>query len=63
MYISAIGVWVVRLGLGYLLADVLGFALIGAWIAVVADMLVRALLAQRRFSSGLWHKDIKAGEN
>ena len=61
MYISAIGVWVVRLGLGYLLADALGLALIGAWIAVVADMLVRALLAQRRFSSGNWHKDIKVG--
>jgi len=54
-------VWVVRLGLGYLLADALGLALIGAWIAVVADMLVRALLAQRRFSSGNWHKDIKVG--
>ncbi len=54
MYISTIGVWGIRLVLGYLLADVLGMALIGAWIAVAADMLVRMLLAIKRFSGGQW---------
>ncbi|NLG86599.1 MAG: MATE family efflux transporter [Firmicutes bacterium] len=62
MYVSTIGVWGVRLLLGYILADLLGMALIGAWIAVAADMLVRMLLALRRFLSGHWKKQVLAME-
>ena len=54
MYVSTVCVWGVRLMLGYLLANVFGMKLIGAWIAVVADMLVRMLLALKRFLSGHW---------
>jgi putative MATE family efflux protein len=50
MYVSAIGMWVIRLGLGYVLADLLNMALVGAWIAVTADMVVRMILVLKRFS-------------
>jgi len=38
MYASAIGVWAIRLVIGYILADMLNMALVGAWIAVTLDM-------------------------
>jgi len=54
MYVSTIGTWCVRLVVGYLLADVLGMAIIGAWIAVVLDTVVRMFLGLKRFLSGEW---------
>ncbi len=62
MYVSTIGVWGVRLLVGYLLANVLGLSLIGAWTAVVLDMLVRMMLAFARFHSGQWKEVIDAAE-
>ena len=56
MYASAIGMWVTRLGLGYILADLLNMALIGAWIAVTVDMAVRMVLVLKRFSSGVFEE-------
>jgi len=49
MYASAIGVWAIRLVMGYLLADLLDMALVGAWIAVTLDMAVRMVLVLKRF--------------
>ena len=57
MYASAIGMWITRLGIGYVLADLLNMALIGAWIAVTIDMVVRMILVLRRFSSGVVFKE------
>ncbi|NLV76722.1 MAG: MATE family efflux transporter [Tissierellia bacterium] len=54
MYASAIGMWAVRLGIGYILADLLNMALAGAWIAVTIDMAVRMILVLKRFSSGVF---------
>lgn len=54
MYVSAIGMWAVRLCLGYILADLLDMALVGAWIAVTIDMVVRTVLVLKRFSSDLF---------
>lgn len=54
MYASAIGMWAVRLGIGYILADLLNMALAGAWIAVTIDMAVRMVLVLKRFSSGVF---------
>lgn len=62
MYVSALGTWGIRLLLGYLLADVLGMKLIGAWLAVVIDMLVRMLFAIKRFLSGHWKQVFTAEE-
>jgi len=57
MYASAIGMWITRLGIGYVLADLLNMALVGAWIAVTIDMVVRMILVLRRFSSGVVFKE------
>ncbi|QQY80230.1 putative MATE family efflux protein [Keratinibaculum paraultunense] len=54
MYASAIGMWGIRLGIGYILADLLNMALAGAWIAVTIDMAVRMILVLKRFSSGVF---------
>jgi putative MATE family efflux protein len=60
MYVSTVGTWGVRLLVGYLLADVLGLALVGAWTAVVLDMVVRMFFALKRFFSGEWKEVIQA---
>jgi putative MATE family efflux protein len=44
----------VRLGLAYVLSLRLGLGLTGAWIGMVADLFLRSLLIQRRFSRGGW---------
>ncbi len=56
LYSSSIGIWVVRLVLAYLLTVRLGMGLIGAWIAMVADMFTRAIVVYGRFSTGKWKK-------
>lgn len=38
----------------YLLAYRFGFALTGAWIALIIDQYLRLILTERRFSSGKW---------
>jgi Na+-driven multidrug efflux pump len=55
---TAVGVWGVRLLLAQLLVINAGMGLIGAWIAMVSDMLVRAAIVYWRFSTGHW-KHIK----
>ncbi|HPT82326.1 MAG TPA: MATE family efflux transporter [Limnochordia bacterium] len=44
----------VRVGLAYLLALRLGLGLVGAWIAMVADLFLRSILIQLRFRRGEW---------
>jgi MATE family multidrug resistance protein len=44
----------VRLPLGYLLGIHFGHGLIGAWVAVCADMVFRALLPGARYFRGRW---------
>lgn len=44
----------VRLPLGYLLGIHLGYGLIGAWAAVCADMVARAVLPGARYFRGKW---------
>lgn len=45
---------IVRLPFGYLLGIELGYGLLGAWIAVCGDMVVRMALASFRFQGGRW---------
>lgn len=49
-----IGIWVVRVGVGYILGIVLGMGLFGMWIAWYADFVARAALAVLRFRAGKW---------
>jgi len=54
MVITSISVWLVRVGLGYLIGIVLGLGFMGVWIAWVADFTTRAVLIFLRFRSGRW---------
>ncbi len=52
LFITGGGLWLVRLPLAWLLTP--RFGLIGAWIAMIADLHVRGTLAWLRFRSNHW---------
>jgi MATE family multidrug resistance protein len=54
MMITAIGIWLVRLPLAYLLALGLDWGLLGAWGALAFDWSLRGVLNFLRFRSGRW---------
>lgn len=56
MRVVTVSFLVVRVGLAYILAIHFGLGLIGAWIAMIADLFLRGALIQRRFSRGEWKK-------
>ena len=58
----AIGVTVlgVRSCLGLLAINVLGWGLWGAWIALIADLLIRTVLVALRYSGGKWKRTAAA---
>lgn len=49
-----IGIWIVRVGIGYLMGIVLGLGLFGVWIGWIADFLTRAVLIAWRFKGARW---------
>lgn len=56
--ITFVGIWGVRVVFAYLLASVMGFGLIGAWIAMSIDLIIRGTLFFTRFRRGKW-KSVK----
>lgn len=56
MYATFIGIWGLRIGLGYFLAVPSGMGLSGVWLAYAADLVVRGLLLLVRFRGGKWQK-------
>lgn len=56
MYTTFLGIWGIRIGVGYLLAVCLQFGLVGVWWAYAADVTVRGLLLLARFQRGKWQK-------
>ena len=48
------GIWLVRIGFGYILAVSLNLGLSGAWTAMALDMYMRAALILSRYRSGVW---------
>lgn len=56
MYITGIGIWGVRLTLAYLFAITLGYGLVGAWVAMIIDLFVRAALLLMRYRRGKWQQ-------
>ena len=48
------GVMLVRVVLAHIFVNVLGYGLIGAWIAVLVDQFVRWLFVYMRFRTGKW---------
>jgi len=49
-----IGIWVLRVGMGYVIGIVLGLGLFGMWLGWIADFITRATLVYLRFRDGRW---------
>lgn len=54
MYATLVGIWGVRVGIGYFLGIIMNFGLFGVWIAYAIDITVRAFLLIIRFNHGKW---------
>ena len=54
MIISIGSMFILRISLGYILAIVFQMGVIGVWVAMGADWLVRAIVYIARFKSGRW---------
>ncbi len=54
MYTTVLGLWFFRLPLAYLLGMVLGLGVLGAWVAMIIDILARSLALAYRFRSKKW---------
>jgi putative MATE family efflux protein len=56
---TIIGMWLFRITLGYLLGVVLKFGLVGVWLGMIIDWVVRGSLYCIRFKKGKWkHKPL-----
>ena len=54
LYSTFIGIWGVRVVLGYLFAQVLHLGLFGAWLGMALDQLTRSAVIFGRFKRGQW---------
>ncbi len=54
MLVSIISMWVMRIGMSYLLYYVFGLELLGVWLAMFADWILRAACFLLRYRSGKW---------
>lgn len=53
-YFSMVTMWVIRVGVGYLLAISAGLSVLGVWIALGLEWAVRTVVFYFRFKSGVW---------
>ena len=56
MYATLLGIWVIRVGIGYLLAVHCGLGLFGVWCGYALDLTIRGILLLLRFLGGKWQK-------
>ena len=56
MITTLVGIWGIRICIGYLLAVQLRWGLLGFWSAYALDMVIRGLLLLIRFRRGLWQQ-------
>lgn len=54
VYITLLGMWLVRLGFTWIFLNYLNWGLMGAWIAMFLDWSIRSVLYWFRFKSGGW---------
>ncbi|MGE6719857.1 MATE family efflux transporter [Peribacillus frigoritolerans] len=63
MYLTAVGMWVVRTLLVYVLGIQLGWGLLGVWLAIGIDIAFRAVVLTLQFARGKWiavKKDVES---
>ena len=54
--------WIFRVGLSYIFAGILGWGVMGVWLAMFSDWVVRALFFGVRLVRGTWLTKYKALE-
>jgi putative MATE family efflux protein len=54
MWVALAGMWGCRVVVGYVLGVMLGFGVIGVWMGMFADWIVRGILFYRRMATGRW---------
>lgn len=63
MITSIVGMWIFRITFGYILGIPLGLGLIGVWIGMYTDWIVRGILYIIRFRQGKWKAITVIGKN
>lgn len=58
LIVTMIGVIVIRLSIAYVLINIVGLGLVGAWIAMLSDQIIRWIGISLRYRTGKW-KSIK----
>lgn len=56
MIVGVASMWICRLCMGYLFASVLGFGVLGVWMAMMCDWVVRSICFVVRYMSGKWER-------
>lgn len=54
LIVTIIGVFVIRIGIAYVLIEIVGLGLIGAWIAMLSDQIIRWLGINIRYKTDKW---------
>ncbi|WP_428943445.1 EmmdR/YeeO family multidrug/toxin efflux MATE transporter [Pantoea sp. FN060301] len=54
MWVSMLGMWGCRIVVGYTLGVLLGFGVVGIWLGMFLDWIVRGLFFYRRLVTGRW---------
>ena len=60
IFLGIIDEWVVAVGLGYVLAVVFNMGLVGVWIAMASDEIIRAIIFTIRWEKGKWRSMVLA---
>lgn len=61
MVVSMISMWAVRVGSGYILGVVMGYGILGIWIAMFADWILRSAFFALRLRGGTWIRAVSGG--
>ena len=61
MIISVISMWIFRIIFSYILGKYVGMGVLGVWVAMVIDWIVRAICFVIRYFSGRWKHQALAG--
>ena len=56
MYTTLIGIWGIRVCVGYAFAVYLGLGRFGVWLAYGLDVILRSILLVGRYHQGAWMK-------
>lgn len=58
LIVTIVGVFFIRLSVAYVLINIVGIGLVGAWIAMLSDQVIRWIGIRYRYNTGKW-KEIK----